>query len=158
MTLFLGKYQHKVDSKGRLVLPRKIVEGVDERADGSHFVITLGLDPCLYLFTRKGFLEHVANMRQAAFREGEYRGVMRGIGALSQEQSPDSQGRIALPAELRERVQLGNEVVVVGAIDHVEIWDHQRWETSAAAQAEQTYLDRADQYFRSQSQLPGVEK
>ncbi|KAA3608141.1 MAG: division/cell wall cluster transcriptional repressor MraZ [Planctomycetota bacterium] len=157
MTLFLGNYQHKIDQKGRLVMPRKLMEEAQGDHKSCRFVVTLGLDPCLYLFTREGFLEHVQHVRQAAFGDPEFRDVMRGVGHLSVEVVPDSHGRIQIPAELRKRVGLDTEVTVVGVVDHIEVWNRKRWQDSASDEAENTYLERADRYFLSGPPNPGVE-
>lgn len=148
MSGFLGSYEHKLDAKGRLFVPKRLLEAVADVAERAQFVLTLGLDGCLYLFTRRAFLEHFAALRQAAFGAPEARAVMRGIGAVSSEQALDAQGRILIPDDLRQRVGLGEDVVVVGAIDHVEIWDRTAWRQSAEPGAVRTYLDKAAQVLQ----------
>ncbi len=142
--LFLGVYEHKLDAKGRVFLPRRLLEAVGDPEERGQFVLMRGLDRCLYLFTRRAFVDYLANVRRGAFGKPEYRGVMRGMGASSSEQSLDSQGRILIPEELRRKVGLADRVVVVGAIDHMEIWALEHWRESASAQAEETYLEHAD--------------
>jgi len=148
MQLFTGKYEHKVDQKGRVFVPKRLLASMGE-ADLSNlrFVVTLGLDGCLYLFTREGFREHLTGLKKAAFGKPGKRAVMRGIGALSQEQGLDAQGRLLLPEELRERVGIRKNAIVVGAIEHIEIWDAERFTGEAAPEAEQTYLKQAEQYL-----------
>ncbi|TAH35024.1 MAG: cell division/cell wall cluster transcriptional repressor MraZ [Planctomycetota bacterium] len=141
---FLGTYEHKLDAKGRLFVPRRVLESVADAEERAQFVLTLGLDGCLYLFTRRAFLEHFAQVRQAAFGQPEYRAVMRGLGACSSEQGLDAQGRILIPEDLRQQVGLGEDVVVVGAVDHVEIWDRAQWRQVAGPGAVRTYLDKAE--------------
>jgi MraZ protein len=148
MQLFTGKFEHKVDQKGRVFVPKRLLASMGEAELSSlRFVVTLGLDSCLYLFTREGFREHLAGLKKAAFGKPEYRAVMRGIGALSQEQGLDAQGRLLLPEELRERVGIRKNAIVVGAIEHIEIWDAERFTSEAAPEAEQTYLKQAEQYL-----------
>lgn len=143
MSGFLGSYEHKLDAKGRLFIPRRVLEAIPDPQERSQFVLSLGLDGCLYMFTRRAFLEHFAALRQAAFGSAEFRAVMRGLGACSSEQTLDAQGRIMIPEDLRQRVKLGEDAVVVGAIDHVEIWDRTVWRETAEAGAVRTYLDQA---------------
>ena len=148
MQLFTDKFEHKVDQKGRVFVPKRLIAGLgEEEVSKVRFVVTLGLDGCLYLFTREGFRDHLAGLRKAAFGKPEFRAVMRGIGALSLEQNLDAQGRLLLPEELRNRVGISKEAIVLGAIDHIEIWDAERYESEAAPEAEQTYLKQAEQYL-----------
>ena len=104
MHLFTGEFEHKVDQKGRVFVPKRLLDSIDGNPSELRFVVTLGLDGCLYLFTREGFREHLAGLKKAAFGKPEYRAVMRGIGALSFEQTLDSQGRLLIPEDLRRRV------------------------------------------------------
>lgn len=157
MDLFLGRYEHKLDSKGRVFVPKKILEGIEKQADRERFVLTLGLDPCIYLFTRRGFIDHLRALEGAAFGGTEFRGATRGLGFRSVEQSLDSQGRILLPEELRQRLEMDSEVVVVGVIDRVEIWDRRRWEEQASGEAESVYLEQAARLFQERRPSQGLE-
>jgi MraZ protein len=147
MLLFTGEFEHKVDQKGRVFVPKRLLDSVEGNPAELRFVVTLGLDGCLYLFTREGFREHLAGLRKAAFGKPEFRAVMRGIGALSFEQTLDAQGRLLIPEELRRRVGLKKNAVIVGAIDHIEIWDDERYRAEAAPEAESTYLTQAVQFL-----------
>ncbi len=149
MHLFTGEFEHKVDQKGRVFVPKRLLAGMEAEEDVTRvrFVVTLGLDGCLYLFTREGFRDDLAGLKKAAFGKPEFRAVMRGIGALSLEQNLDAQGRLLLPEGLRKRVGIQKHAVVVGAIDHIEIWDASRYEGEAAPEAEQTYLKQAEQFL-----------
>ena len=149
MLLFTGEYDHKVDQKGRVFVPKRLLDSIDGNPAELRFVVTLGLDGCLYLFTREGFREHLAGLKKAAFGKPEYRAVMRGIGALSFEQTLDGQGRLLIPEDLRRRVGLKKAAVIVGAIDHIEIWDDARYRAEAAPEAESTYLNQAVQFLES---------
>jgi MraZ protein len=155
MSFFTGEFEHKVDPKGRLFVPRRILDGVSREEEGGKFIVTLGLDGCLYLFTRTGFEAHLRGMRKAAFGKKEYRAVMRGIGALSSEQALDSQGRLLLPEDLRKRIGLKDQAVVVGAIDHVEIWEANQYREHAAPEAEATYLEQAESFLQGDGEGDG---
>jgi len=151
---FVGEFHHRVDGKGRLFLPRKLVEAIEAAGDRQQYILVLGLDPCLLLFTRQGFAEHVRHLRHSAHGPEEYRRVMRGMGSLASEQSPDNQGRIHLPEELRRRVGIDKDVVVLGAVDHVEIWDAGRWREEEKRAAERAYRESSETYFPA-GQSPG---
>jgi len=156
MSFFTGEFEHKVDPKGRLFVPRRILDGVSREEEGGKFIVTLGLDEgCLYLFTRPGFEAHLMGMKKAAFGRKEYRAVMRGIGALSSEQALDSQGRLLLPEDLRNRIDLKERAVVVGAIDHVEIWEFTRYREEASPEAEATYLEQAESFLQGDGERDG---
>lgn len=149
MDLFTGEYERKVDQKGRTPVPKPLLDGMEGNPAQQRFVVSLGLDGCLYLFTREGFKTHLAGLQQAAFGKPEYRAVMRGIGALSLEQTLDSQSRVSIPEELRRRVGLQSNAIIVGAIDHIEIWDAERYRNDAAPEAENTYLTQAVNFLQS---------
>jgi MraZ protein len=80
---------------------------------------------------------------------------MRGIGALSSEQALDSQGRLLLPEDLRKRIGLKDQAVVVGAIDHVEIWEANQYREHAAPEAEATYLEQAESFLQGDGEGDG---
>lgn len=154
MEFFTGVYEHKIDKKGRLFVPKRLQEAIEGNLAEMRFVVTLGLDGCLYLFTKADFREHLAGLRKAAFGTPEYRAVMRGIGALSCEQTLDGQGRLLIPDSLRAKAGLGDAAVVIGAIDHIEIWDAQIYHTQAAPAAEETYLQQAERFLDGAADNP----
>jgi len=147
MTQFTGQSEHKLDAKGRLFVPRRLVDAIDEPVDRSRFLVTIGQDPCLYLFTRPGFDSHLGRIRDAVRGTEGYAEVMRGVSALTSDQTLDSQSRILLPEQLREHAGLEKEVVVLGVFEHVEIWDVARWQERAAS-AQEAYLKQASVFFR----------
>ncbi len=124
-----GEYQHNIDSKGRLIFPIKLREEL-----GEHFVIFKGLDNCLNVYSQEkwnAFEEKLAALPSKA------RSVQRFFSA-NFECEPDSQGRILVPASLREHAELKKDVTVIGMIDHVEIWDSAKWKAyNASADAEE---------------------
>ena len=157
MDRFTGHSEHKVDVKGRLFVPKRVVDGVAEGGERNRFMLTIGPDPCIYLFTLNGFDGHLAQVRRNVAGKPEYPVVMRGVSALSSEQSLDSQGRVLLPETLRKHANLKKDVIVVGVFDHVEIWDSARWEESIAGAAEQAYLEQASAFFLGAPPHPGGE-
>ncbi len=158
MAFFTGQSEHKLDSKGRLFLPRRIVDAVAEAADRGNFVVTAGPERCLYVFTPSGFAEHYREVQRQARGTNEYSKVMRGMSKLLSEQGLDGQGRMLIPAELRQHAGLERETVVVGVFDHVEIWDAALWAEAAAAEAETAYLDQAADFFNGGAPEPDEER
>ena len=115
-----GKYAHNIDAKGRLFIPAKL----REELGGKNFHLIIGQDMCLSLFSDESW-----NEKMAALKEQSYSSLkkLRMIFAPAADCDPDAQGRILIPADLRQKAGLNKEVIVVGSFDRVEIWDAQRW-------------------------------
>jgi MraZ protein len=126
--MFFGEYQHSLDAKGRLILPSKFR---DPFAPGA-FVTKL-VDGCLAVWTKEEFDRRTAEMLEKARRGPNERNAMRAWAAGAAEVSPDKQGRIALPPPLREFAGLETDVMVTGAINHVELWNVATWQSVEAA-------------------------
>ena len=119
--MFVGTFEHSLDEKGRVVLP-SVFRG--RLAEGG---VVTKLDNCLAVWTAEEF-EKVATAMVDKVRSGEAdRDVVRTFSADAHQATPDGQGRIMLPPRLREFAGLQREVVVNGALDHLEIWDTERW-------------------------------
>lgn len=127
-TLFLGEYTHKVDDKGRLALPAKFRVGLQDGA-----VVTRGMDGCLHLFALEQWKPLADKLaQQPLYSNPEVRKLQREVLGGATPVTPDRQGRILLPANLREYVGLGSktaEVVVAGLSGRIEIWPAKRWKT-----------------------------
>jgi len=124
--VFVGTFEHSLDDKGRVVLPSTFRAQLADKGFLSQF------DACLGLWTERGF-EDVARRLTEKIREGSApQEAMRAFAANAHEVRPDSQGRITVPQRLRDFAHLDREVVVIGAIDRVEIWDAARWRDVSA--------------------------
>lgn len=120
--LFLGEYQHSLDSKGRVILPAKFREPFEQGG-----FITKVLDGCLALYTAEEFEKVAADMQEKARRGGRERAAVRAFAAGTAEITPDRQGRIAIPPNLRTFAKLEREVAVIGAFGRIEIWNAESW-------------------------------
>lgn len=127
--MFLGTYTPKLDEKGRLILPAKFRE---QLAPG--LVVTRAQDRCLAIYPMATFEEMTAQFQQAPMTMKNVRDFQRMLAAGASDEIPDKQGRITIPAGLRQYAGLSSEVVVVGAINRVEVWDTKAWEEYSAAQ------------------------
>ena len=136
--MFLGEYQHTLDGKGRIVLPRKFR---DELSKGC--VITKGQDRCLFIFSHSRFLEEVEKVKRLPRTNRRARDFSRSFFASASDQIPDGQGRIAIPPPLRAYAALEKDATVVGVADRVEIWATAAWET-LSAEADDHYADIAE--------------
>ncbi|MBI2168968.1 MAG: division/cell wall cluster transcriptional repressor MraZ [Actinobacteria bacterium] len=125
--MFLGEFQHTLDDKGRVILPVKFRDLIGEGA-----VIAKGRDQCLAVFPPDEW-EEVARRTRELARGGEReRAAARSLFAGATEVTPDRQGRVAIPNNLRVYAGLDREVVVTGAFTHVEIWNARDWQARSA--------------------------
>ena len=155
MNFFLGTFIHKVDGKGRVFIPRPILDSVERPEERTHFVLTLGLDSCLYLFTQGGFAAHLKPLPPSAFGDEKSRTTSLGLGASSRRVPVDAQGRILLPDDLRGKAGIGDEAAVVGALDHVQIWDSKVWAEGRASEVEEAFRTQASDVLGGDSRLEG---
>jgi MraZ protein len=135
MIMFLGEYEYKVDNKGRLPLPPKFRKDI---VDG--LVLTMIADDCITVFAKESFEKMTANQAPTSFSmSDDQRRVNRHIFSNANEVSIDNQGRIALPANLRERCGITNEAVILGVSNGFEIWNIDSWkkEQISAGEARQ---------------------
>lgn len=114
-----GQYSHNIDAKGRLFIPAKLREEL-----GETFHVTIGQDHCLSVFSDESwntFMERLKDLSYSQIKK------LRPMFANAANCEPDGQGRILIPAKLRQYAGLTKEVVVIGSFDRVEIWDAARW-------------------------------
>ena len=122
--MFMGEYNHTIDTKGRLIVPSKFREQL-----GDEFVVTKGLDGCLFVYSNEEWQRIEQSFKEKPLTSKDARKFMRFFfaGAASCE---DKQGRILLPANLREYAGIDKDVVSVGVLSRVEIWSKERWQDS----------------------------
>ena len=124
--MFTGEYRHTVDDKGRIAVPAKFRVQL-----GAGAVVSRWLDACLAIHTEQGWEALAAKVAALPITDQSARRFQRLIFAGAAEVELDRQGRILLPAYLREHIDLDNEAVVVGSRDHAEIWVPSTWATYA---------------------------
>ncbi len=137
--MFLGTHTPKLDEKGRLFLPAKFR---DELADG--LVITRGQERCLTVWPKAEFGKKADEMAKAPVTNKAARDYQRMLFAGASDEQPDRQGRITIPALLREYASLSHDCVVIGNVNRLEIWDEQAWQTYSQAQ-EESFSELADE-------------
>lgn len=120
--MFLGTYSHTLDDKGRLILPARIRELL-----GESVVVTRGTEPCLYVFTTSDFEKFLQEATATGMTGADARALSRYFSSQATEVTPDKQGRIGIIQALRDHAGLNSEVTVIGAYDHVEIWNPSRY-------------------------------
>ena len=120
--MFLGRYEHTLDEKGRLTIPVRYRE---ELADGAY--ITLGFDENLLLFTQPFFEQVYQKGSQLSITDPTARELQRQIFSNADRLEIDRTGRILIPPFLREAVQLNGDAVILGMGNYFEIWPRQAW-------------------------------
>lgn len=121
--MFLGEYEHTIDSKGRLAVPAKFRVQMDQGA-----VISKGMGTCLSVYTTTRWEEKSAELVVGKASD-QLRDFERRIYPSASEVELDGQGRMVIPAKLRAYANLSTEVTVAGVRDHIEIWDRATWQT-----------------------------
>ena len=124
--MFMGEYNHTIDPKGRVIVPAKFRDAL-----GEHFVVTKGLDGCLFVYDEKEWTLFEEKLKTLPITNKEARAFVRFFLAGAAEVETDKQGRILLPLVLREYAELEKDVVLIGAGGRVEIWSKGRWDKTA---------------------------
>lgn len=122
--MFMGEYNHSIDAKGRIIVPAKFREEL-----GEEFVVTLGLDGCLFVYPDTEWQSFVEKLKSLPGNR-EARQLQRYFLAGAVTCEADKQGRILIPSKLREHAQLEKDVVFVGVLGKIEIWSRERWEAN----------------------------
>ena len=114
-----GQYAHNIAAKGRLFIPASLRKEL-----GQTFHITVGQDHCLSVYSDESWAAFMDKLKALSYNEVK---KLRALFAYAADCEPDAQGRILIPAKLREYAGLTKEVVVIGSFDRAEIWDAGRW-------------------------------
>lgn len=131
LEMFLGTHAPRLDDKGRLVLPAKFREGL-----AAGLVLTKGQDRSIVVWPAAEFAAYAERLNEASRSDAQVRAYLRVLFSGAFDEIPDRQGRVTVPAALREYAGLDRDVVVVGNGTTVEIWDATAWETYLAGQEE----------------------
>ena len=120
--MFMGEYSHTIDTKGRLIIPSKLREEL-----GETFVVTKGLDGCLFVFSDEEWKAFEIKLKSLPLTNKNARQFARFFVAGATPCELDKQGRILLPATLREFAGLEKDVVLTGMLNRIEIWSKEKW-------------------------------
>ena len=121
--MFFGSYVHNLDEKGRLVIPSKMREELGLKA-----YILKGYDGALSIYKEEGFLKLMQEVNSLPFNKKNTRAYLRTQLSSVCELEIDRQGRVLLPTQLLSKYQIGREVIVIGALDHIEVWNKAEYE------------------------------
>lgn len=120
--MFMGTYDHSIDTKGRVIVPAKFRETL-----GDSFVVTLGLDGCLFVYPNEEWEKFVNELKELPGSK-EARKLQRYFMAGAAPCDVDRQGRVLIPSNLREKAGLEKDIVFVGVMSKIEIWSRERWD------------------------------
>ena len=120
--MFMGEYNHTIDAKGRLIIHSKFREAL-----GNEFVLTKGLDGCLFVFPMKEWEAFEEKLRSLPLIDKNARKFSRFFLAGASTCELDKQGRILVPGTLREFAQMDKEVVLTGMLNRIEVWSKEQW-------------------------------
>lgn len=120
----MGEYQHNIDTKGRIIVPAKFREEL-----GQIFVVTRGLDECLFIYPLEEWKEVEIKLKKLPLTKKDARAFTRFFFSGATECEVDKQGRINLPKNLQEYAALEKECVIIGVSNRVELWAKDVWDT-----------------------------
>lgn len=136
--MFMGEFQHNIDDKGRMIIPAKFRELL-----GTSFVVTRGLDKCLFVYPLPEWEVLEQKLKALPLMKSDARAFTRFFFSGATECEWDKQGRVNLPSNLRDYANLEKECVVLGVSNRVEIWSRDIWE-QYFQQSEDTFNEIAE--------------
>lgn len=122
--MLIGEFEHSLDAKGRLIMPAKLREDIGEK-----FVVTKGLDGCLFAFSLTEWANFEEKLKTLPLSNKNSREFTRFFLSGATECDIDKQGRFLIPTNLREAANLEKEVVIIGVGTRIEIWDKNKWKS-----------------------------
>lgn len=134
---FTGEFRHTVDNKGRLIVPSRIRDELEE----GQVVLTKYFNGCVAMWSRRGWEDLERSLLLLGRSKQDARAVVRLVAASAHQDEVDRQGRITLPGVLRDYAGIDRAVIVTGALDHGEVWSPEGW----AAEQEKVQEGRLDE-------------
>jgi MraZ protein len=132
--MFYGEFDYKIDDKGRLPVPPKY-----RNAFKDGIVLTPGAERCLTVYTPAEWKKLTTTLNNNPLARSKMRKLSRALFATAFSTKIDNQGRIAIPAPLRDHAQLTDDVTIAGANSYIEIWNKQLWAEEKADSQEQAW-------------------
>ena len=121
--MLIGEYEHSLDAKGRLIMPSKLRQDM-----GETFIVTKGLDGCLFAFSQNEWLNFETKLKALPLSDKNARNFVRFFLSGATECEIDKQGRFLIPNNLRVAANLEKEVVIIGVGTRLEIWNKNIWQ------------------------------
>ena len=121
--MFYGEFEHLLDVKNRMIIPAKF-----RTALGDRFILTKGLDKCLFAYTMEGWHNFEEKVKKLPMADEGVRRFTRFFFSGAFECEPDGQGRVLIPNHLRSHAEMDKEIVSIGVMNRVEIWSKDNWQ------------------------------
>ena len=128
MPSFSGKYYYSVDSKGRIIIPAPFREIISANYSRKLYIVNAAFDKCLHLYPQEEWNRLEERVRAMPKMDEAVKFFMRKVIASAVEIELDKQGRVLIPVAHREDSSINGEIVVVGQIDKIELWDRKEWD------------------------------
>lgn len=123
ISMFMGEYHHSIDDKGRMIIPSKFREDLGEK-----FIVTRGIENCLFVYSEENFQKIVNKLETLPFTKKDARQFMRFFLSGASEAEFDKQGRIHITSPLISYAGLEKECIIIGSGDRLEIWSKNHWD------------------------------
>lgn len=121
--MLIGEFSHGMDKKNRIIIPSKLRDGL-----GETFIMTKGLDSCLYIYPKDEWQTFEQKLKSLPLTDKNVRSFVRFFFSGANEMEPDKMGRVLIPQSLLSYAGIEGEVVSVGMMDRVEVWSKEKWE------------------------------
>ncbi|MDP5273147.1 division/cell wall cluster transcriptional repressor MraZ [Chengkuizengella axinellae] len=121
--MFMGEYQHNIDEKGRVIVPSKFRDSL-----GSTFIMTRGLDQCLFIYPSAEWSVLEKKLKALPLMKSDARAFTRFFFSGATECELDKQGRVNIPNNLKSHAKLEKESILIGVSNRIEVWNKEVWE------------------------------
>ena len=128
MKMFLGEYQPNITEGSRLALPKKLRDQIA----GDEVILSRGFEKCIFIYAKEDWVSEASKQIENPITDSKTRDIKRYMYSSAAESAIDTQGRVVLPANLKQYAAIDKKTTVIGAGDHIEIWDSAEWETHLA--------------------------
>lgn len=142
--MFLGQHEHTLDKKGRIIMPSKFREDL-----GDPFIITFGLDKCLFVYPMEEWERLANNLQTLPLGKKDTRAFKRTLASRASISHFDQQGRVIISKPLRDYAQIQQSVMIIGVFERIEIWDLEKWK-EYSTDTEQSYEDIAERIYEKE--------
>lgn len=137
--MFFGSYEYNVDEKGRVNIPPKFRNDI-----GDKLYLIKGYEGCISLYKEQDFQRYIANIQNLPYEKAKVRQHARILLQSVVELSIDKAGRVLIPTKTLKEYEIGRNVLVLGALDHLEIWDVEKWKAYKEENEKSFELDAED--------------
>lgn len=144
--MFLGQYEHTLDNKSRIIMPAKFREDL-----GDSFIITFGLERCLFIYPIKEWEKLSQSLQNLPLGKKDARAFKRTLASRALIGSFDQQGRVVLTKYLKDYAGIEKNVVIIGVFERIELWDLEKWQ-EYSMETEQSYEEIAERIYEKERQ------